>query len=63
MLQDGLYKVIAGFTSFEEVLKLIEVDDEINAAHTMGRDEDSKNDNGNNSNHNHNNDDGYRDVI
>ena len=63
LLQDGLYKVIAGFTSFEEVLKLIEVDDEINAAHTMGRDEDSKNDNGNNSNHNHNNDDGYRDVI
>lgn len=45
------------------MLKLIEVDDEINAAHTMGRDEDSKNDNGNNSNHNHNNDDGYRDVI
>lgn len=63
LLQDGLYKVIAGFTSFEEVLKLIEVDDEINAAHTMDRDEDSKNDNGNNSNHNHNNDDGYRDVI
>lgn len=63
LLQDGLYKVIAGFTSFEEVLKLIEVDDEINAAHTMGRDEDSKNDNGNISNHNHNNDDGYRDVI
>ena len=63
LLQDGLYKVIAGFTSFEEVLKLIEVDDEINAAHTMGRDEYSKNDNGNNSNHNHNNDDGYRDVI
>ena len=61
LLQDGLYKVIAGFTSFEEVLKLIEVDDEINAAHTMGIDEDSKNDNGNNSNHN--NDDGYRDVI
>lgn len=31
LLQDGLYKVIAGFTSFEEILKLIEVDDEINA--------------------------------
>lgn len=59
LLQDGLYKVIAGFTSFEEVLKLIEVDDEINAAHTMGMNEDSKNDN----NSNHNNDDGYRDVI
>lgn len=61
LLQDGLYKVIAGFTSFEEVLKLIEVDDEINAAHTMGIDEDSKNDS--DSNHNHSSDDGYRDVI
>lgn len=28
MLQDGLYKVIAGFTTIEEVLKLIEVEDE-----------------------------------
>lgn len=28
MLQDGLYKVIAGFTTTEEVLKLIEVEDE-----------------------------------
>jgi len=30
LIQDGLYKVIAGFTTFEEVLKLIELDDEIN---------------------------------
>lgn len=28
MLQDGLFKVIAGFTNTEEILKLIEVDDE-----------------------------------
>lgn len=28
MLQDGLYKVVAGFTTTEEVLKLIEVEDE-----------------------------------
>ena len=28
MLQDGLYKVIAGFITTDEVLKLIEVDDE-----------------------------------
>jgi len=28
MLQDGLYKVMAGFTTSEEVLKLIEVEDE-----------------------------------
>lgn len=27
MLQDGLYKVLAGFTTIEEVLKLIEVED------------------------------------
>lgn len=30
MLQDGLYKVVGGFTTFEEILKLIELDDEIN---------------------------------
>jgi len=29
MLQDGLFKVIAGFTSFNEILKLIELDDEL----------------------------------
>lgn len=28
MLQDGLFKVIAGFTTTEEVLKLIDIDDE-----------------------------------
>lgn len=28
MLQDGLFKVLAGFTNTEEILKLIEVDDE-----------------------------------
>lgn len=28
MLQDGLFKVIAGFTSFNEILKLVELDDE-----------------------------------
>jgi len=31
LLQDGLYKVIAGFTSIEEIIKLTESDDEINA--------------------------------
>jgi len=31
LLQDGLYKVLAGFTTFEEILKLIELDDEINS--------------------------------
>ncbi len=29
MLQDGLFKVIAGFTSFNEIMKLIELDDEL----------------------------------
>ena len=28
MLQDGLYKVMAGFITTDEVLKLIEVEDE-----------------------------------
>ena len=32
LLQDGLYKVIAGLTSTEEVIKLVEADDELNAA-------------------------------
>ena len=31
LLQDGLYKVIAGFTTFDEVLKLIELEDQMNA--------------------------------
>ena len=31
LLQDGLYKVLAGFTSIEEIIKLTESDDEINA--------------------------------
>ena len=31
LLQDGLYKVLAGFTTIEEIIKLIEADDEINA--------------------------------
>ena len=30
LLQDGLYKVVGGFTTMEEILKLIELDDEIN---------------------------------
>lgn len=29
MFQDGLYKVVAGFTTIDEILKLIELDDEI----------------------------------
>jgi len=29
LLQDGLYKVIAGFTTFEEVLRLVDIDDSI----------------------------------
>ena len=31
LLQDGLYKIIAGLTSIEEVIKLTEADDEVNA--------------------------------
>ena len=31
LLQDGLYKVLAGFTSLEEIIKLTEADDEVNA--------------------------------
>ena len=31
LLQDGLYKTIAGFTTTEEVIKLVESDDEMNA--------------------------------
>ena len=31
LLQDGLYKVLAGFTSIEEIIKLTESEDEINA--------------------------------
>ena len=31
LLQDGLYKVIAGLTSTQEVIKLVEADDELNA--------------------------------
>jgi len=31
LLQDGLYKVIAGLTTVEEIIKLTEADDEINA--------------------------------
>ncbi len=31
LLQDGLYKVLAGFTSIEEIIKLTEADDEVNA--------------------------------
>jgi len=29
LLQDGLFKVVAGFTNFSEVLKLVELDDEL----------------------------------
>lgn len=32
LLQDGLYKVIAGLTSSEEIIKLVEADDELNAS-------------------------------
>ena len=35
LLQDGLYKVIAGLTTPEEVIKLVEADDEINAETKM----------------------------
>ena len=28
MLQDGLFKAIAGFTTTDEILKLIEIEDE-----------------------------------
>ena len=31
LLQDGLYKVLAGFTTIEEIIKLTEADDELNA--------------------------------
>lgn len=32
LLQDGLFKVIGGFTSIEEIIKLVELDDEIGDA-------------------------------
>lgn len=32
LLQDGLYKALAGFTTSEEIIKLVEADDELNAA-------------------------------
>ena len=35
LLQDGLYKAIAGLTSTEEVVKLVESDDELNAETKM----------------------------
>lgn len=35
LLQDGLYKVIAGLTSTDEVIKLVEADDELNAETKM----------------------------
>ena len=31
MLQDGLYKVLAGFTTFEEVLRLVDLDESIDS--------------------------------
>jgi len=31
LLQDGMYKVLAGFTTTDEILKLTEADDEVNA--------------------------------
>ena len=31
LLQDGLYKVLAGFTTIEEIIKLTESEDEVNA--------------------------------
>ena len=31
LLQDGLYKTLAGFTTIEEIIKLTEADDEVNA--------------------------------
>ena len=43
LLQDGLYKVIAGLTTTEEVIKLVEADDELNAEtkikHTLKKQE------------------------
>ena len=35
LFQDGLYKVIAGFTTIEEIIKLTESDDELNAETKM----------------------------
>ncbi len=45
LLQDGLYKVLAGFTSIEEIIKLTEADDEVNAEakYKQLREEDTKN--------------------
>ena len=37
LLQDGLYKVLAGFTTIEEIIKLTESDDEINAETNIKR--------------------------
>ena len=39
MLQDGLNKVIAGETSFEEVLKLIDLEDDLGTGTQLGLDE------------------------
>lgn len=39
MLQDGLNKVLAGKTSFEEILKLIDLDDDLGSDTQLGLDE------------------------
>ena len=53
LLQDGLYKVLAGFTSIEEIIKLTEADDEVNAE-TKYKDINKENNNTTNNNNNNN---------
>jgi type IV pilus assembly protein PilB len=53
MLQDGLTKVVAGETTFEEILKLIDLEDDLGKDTNLGLKETLKNsETSNNSNHN-----------
>ena len=36
MLQDGLYKVIDGITSFDEIYRIIDIDDDLNIQKEVG---------------------------
>ncbi len=45
LLQDGLFKVIAGFTSFDEILKTVELEDELTIEETKKNQEKAPNQN------------------
>ena len=36
MLQDGLYKVLDGTTSFEEIYRIIDIDDDLDTQNKLG---------------------------